>query len=104
MLADMKQISKWLIVPAIALALLGGLPVAAQAACLSGGEIQAAVSSGQILPLPEILSRAGIGGGSKVLQPVEVCDKGGQLYYQLSVLDKDGNARKLVLHALTGAS
>lgn len=73
-------------------------------ACLSGHEIQQAVASGQILPLSEILARAGVSRGSKVLQPVAVCNRGGQFYYQLSVLDKTGKASKLVLHALTGAS
>lgn len=100
----MKKILKTMAVPAVALLIFAGVPVSAQAACLSGGQIQQAVSSGQILSLNQILARAGVGSGSKVLQPVNVCDRGGQLYYQLSVLDKNGNARKLVLHAVTGAS
>lgn len=95
---------KSMIFPVIGLLLLGASPAAAQSGCLSGSQIQQAVSSGQILPLNQILARAGIGGGSKVLQPVAVCDRGGQFYYQLSILDKNGNASKLVLHALTGAS
>lgn len=104
MLAGMKNLFKSMIVPALALLLLGSTSAVAQAACLSGGEIQQAVAGGRILPLNEILARAGVGSGSTVLQPVNVCEQGGQLYYQLSVLDKSGNARKLVLHALTGAS
>lgn len=93
-----------MIVPIAALMFAGVGPALPQSGCLSGSQIQQAVSGGQILPLNEILARAGIGGGSKILQPVRVCDQGGQFYYQVSVLDANGNARKLVLHALTGAS
>lgn len=83
------------------LMMLGGSS-AALAACLSNGEIQQAVGSGQILPLNQVVAMSGL--DAKVLQPVMVCEHGGELYYELSVLDKSGNAGKVRLHALTGAS
>lgn len=70
--------------------------------CLADTAVQQAVASGQILPLNEILARAGLPRGTKVLPPVRVCDTSGQLFYQISVLEADGNARTLVLHASTG--
>ena len=72
--------------------------------CLSNREIRQEVVDRHILSLGQIKSRAGIGYGSKVLQPVNVCRNGGELYYHLSILDKSGKAYKLVLHAVTGAS
>lgn len=99
----MKNILKIAVAPAFALLLLGSTTASAQSGCLSGGQIQQAVSAGQILSLNEIISIAGL-GGSTVLQPVNVCDRGGQLFYELSIVDNAGNAQRLVLHALTGAS
>jgi hypothetical protein len=104
MVPGMSKRQNSLSVSAAALLLAGTIASPAFAACLSGGDIQQAIGSGQIRPLADILVQAGIGRDSKVLQPVNVCDHGGELYYELSILDKDGNARKLRLHALTGAS
>jgi hypothetical protein len=99
----MKKL-KLTIALATTLILLVGGTSAAFADCLSTGQIQQAVSSGEILPLNQIVAMAGLEGNAKVLQPVMVCDHGGQLYYELSVLDRSGNASKVRLHALTGAS
>lgn len=72
--------------------------------CLSGPEIQAAIADGTIKPLDQILQMAGIVPGVKVLQPVAVCERQGEPYYLLNLLGADGDARKVVLHAVTGAS
>ena len=72
--------------------------------CLSGGEIQMAIVDGEIRPLNQILQAAGISGDVKVLEPVRVCLDGGEPYYLLNLLNSDGDARKVVLHAVTGAS
>lgn len=99
----MKNVLKTIAAPLLAIFLISSTGASAQSACLSGGQIQQAVAGGQILSLNEIVSIAGH-AGSTVLQPVNVCDRGGQLYYELSIVDNAGNAQRLVLHALTGAS
>lgn len=99
----MKNVLKTIAAPVLALMLIASTGAAAQSACLSGGQIQQAVAGGEILSLNEIISTAGL-AGSTVLQPINVCDRGGQLYYELSIVDNAGNAQRLVLHALTGAS
>lgn len=81
------------------------LPAAAQSQpCLSAGEIQQAIGAGRILSLNDALRQAGLDPSSKVLQPITVCDRGGTLFYELSVLDRSGNARKLSLPADGSAS
>jgi len=65
-------------------------------------EIQSAIASGEILPLADILSMAGVDGSQEVLS-VEVCDRGGQLYYVVAVLDEYGEAQNLVLNARDGS-
>ena len=63
----MKKALKILVIPA--LLLLGGAAAAtAQGACLSGGEIQQAIQSGQILPLEDILARNGLSRSNLVGQ------------------------------------
>ena len=81
--------------------ILPGLSAGAQAACLSDREIQAAVASGQILPLNAVMAQAGLPPGTKVLPPVQVCDQGGQLFYTVNVLE-GGQARTISLNARTG--
>ncbi len=76
----------------------------AQQNCLTDGQIQQAVVSSQILPLNIVLTNAGIAKGSKVLPPIAVCDINGVLFYQFSILDKNGKATKLVLPASLPAS
>ena len=71
--------------------------------CMSNAEIQQAVASGRILPLSTAMRNAGIGGNSKVLPPVAVCNNNGVLFYQFSILDNSGKATRLVLPA-TGPS
>ena len=79
--------------------MLGQTAFAQGGGCLSEREVQAAVGSGQILSLNDILQRAGI-PRSKLLN-FEVCNRGGQLFYQLSV-DDGASAGVRVLNAATG--
>jgi len=63
--------------------------------------IAASVASGIILPLVEILRRAGIGVSAKVLN-VRVCQIQGQPYYLIDVLHPNGAAQNLILRANDG--
>jgi uncharacterized membrane protein YkoI len=74
------------------------LPVEAQGACLSDREIQSAISSGKILPLNKIITRAGLTG--KVLS-FKVCENGGQLQFVISI-DEGSRVRKVYVNAKTG--
>lgn len=90
---------------AIAVLTLSGAavtPSTAQDSCLGKREIQSAISAGEILPLADILSMAGIDSSQEVLS-VQVCDQGGQFYYMVAVLDTYGEAQNLVLNARNGS-
>lgn len=93
-----------LLLAAIGLALSFGAANAAQAACLSPNEIQQATAEGRILPLDAIARRAGVGPGTNIkLLGFSVCERGGGLYYDLSVLGKNGRAGKRAVDAASGA-
>lgn len=70
--------------------------------CLGKRDIQNAVSSGDILPLASILSYAGVEQSQEVLS-VKVCDRGGQPYYVVAVVDAYGEVQNLTLNAVTGS-
>lgn len=92
-------ISNFLVSIAVALAL--GLAVASPAqaqSCLDNRQIQAAVSSGQIMSLADVLASAGVDGSAEILS-VQVCDEGGGLVYIIGVLTPDGDAQNLVVSA-----
>jgi len=72
----------------------------AQQNCLSDQQIQQAVQNKQILPLDVVLRNGGIVKTSKVLPPINVCYIDGLLFYQFSILNKNGKAEKLVLSAI----
>jgi hypothetical protein len=72
-----------------------------QGQCLSNPEIQQAVVSGRILPLAVILQAAGVVGNSQVLS-ARVCETQQGTVYYVAVLDAYGQARNLVLNAVTG--
>jgi hypothetical protein len=72
-----------------------------QGACLSNPEIQQAVVSGRILALATILQAAGVGGNAQVLS-ARVCETQQGTVYYVAVLDAYGQARNLVLNAVTG--
>lgn len=74
-------------------------PAQAQAACVSGGQINQAVSSGKVVPFNEALSRAGENGAKKFVTELQLCDQGGQAFYRVSVLDQNGYQRDLRLPA-----
>jgi hypothetical protein len=76
-------------------------PSFAQNDCLGKREIQDAIAAGEILPLADIMSMAGI--ASQEVLSVQVCDRGGQPYYMIAVLDTYGEAQNLVLNARDGS-
>lgn len=82
---------------AAALPVLGGGPVNAQDACLSGAEIQQAVSSGRIMPLEDVLSSNGL-TRNDVVGSIKVCEQGGRLAYTIPV-NRGGSAENLVVPA-----
>lgn len=82
---------------AIALAAASTGPASAQA-CLDNRQIQAAVSSGEIASLDQVLAMAGIDGSYSILS-VQVCERGGQLVYVIGVLSPSGEARNVELSA-----
>ncbi len=86
------------------LVLGGGLGVSFSqpvGSCIDNRAIAAAAASGVILPLVEILRRAGVGPRANVLN-VRVCRIQGQLYYMIDVLHPSGVARNLILRANDG--
>jgi uncharacterized membrane protein YkoI len=89
---------------ALSLTIAATSPSMAQGgSCLEPRDIQNAVSSGDILPLASILSYAGVDQAQEVLS-VKVCDRGGQLYYVVAVLDDASNeVQNLTLNAVTGS-
>ena len=69
--------------------------------CLDNRAIAIASSSGVILPLVEILRRAGVGASANVLN-VRVCQIQGQPYYLIDILRPNGAAQNLILRANDG--
>ncbi len=85
----------WQGLGALALAISLAGPAAAQ--CLSGGEARQAVASGQAKPLGAI--SAGIKG--KIVR-ADLCQSGGRLVYELSVLS-GSQVRRVTVDARSGA-
>jgi len=85
---------------AVVLLLLAGAiaPASAQGQCLGNRDIQKGVASGDFAPLSSALASAGVSGSEEVLS-VKVCQQNGSWVYVVSVLDRDGYARNLVLPA-----
>jgi hypothetical protein len=65
--------------------------------CLSNRDLQAAISSGEIPPVAEVLESQGV-NPDDVLS-VKACDEGGEIVYVVGVLDEYGEAQTLVLRA-----
>jgi hypothetical protein len=80
-----------------------GAPPAAAQSCLSQGEVQAAVQSGQAVSLANFLGtiKAATGGGEVLSSPM-LCNVGGQLVYVVNVLS-GGQVTRLHVNAQTGA-
>ncbi|WP_207747573.1 hypothetical protein [Pelagibacterium limicola] len=77
---------------------LGAGSAVAQGACWDNTRIQAAVASGEIRPVADILEREGI-PAANVTGAVKVCEQGGGLVYVLPVLEASGEARNLTVSA-----
>ncbi len=69
--------------------------------CMNNRAIAVAAASGVILPLVQLLRRAGIGANANVLN-VRVCQIQGQPYYLIDVLHPNGAAQNLILRANDG--
>ncbi len=67
--------------------------------CLNDKQIQQAVINKKILPLNIVIAKAGIAKSTKILPPIFVCNIDGKLFYQFSILQKNGKAAKLILPA-----
>lgn len=97
-----KIVQKFALLATLSLAGLSSTPTLAQSSCLSGPEIQSAVSSGQILSLSKVLRSGSPGSKPLPSPPVKVCSRGGSLYYEVAVRTSSGEAVVLVLNAKTG--
>jgi len=73
-------------------------PAEAQNQCLGNRDIQNGVASGDFAPLSQALASAGVSGSEEVLS-VKLCQQNGSWVYVVSVLDRNGYARNLVLPA-----
>jgi hypothetical protein len=74
-------------------------PAAAQTSCMSNRQLQAAIASGTIAPVAQVLANAGISRDTQVLS-LQVCqDKSGTWSYYVGILDPQGQASTLVLQA-----
>ncbi len=74
-------------------------PVQAQGEdCLSNQQVQRAIADGEIAPLAQVLSGAGVGGDAQILS-VRVCRENGRYAYLVAVLGRDGAAQNLRLPA-----
>jgi hypothetical protein len=83
---------------ALPLAVAAPTPTMAQGQCLGKGDIQNALSSGQIRSLSSVLSNAGFSPDEVQGRP-DVCDFGGELYYVVAVRDSTGEVQQLTLNA-----
>lgn len=84
----------------LALCLLAGAvaPASSQSQCLGNREIQNGIARGQFATLSQALQNGGVSGSEEVLS-VKVCKQGNSWVYVVSVLDRNGYARNLVLPA-----
>ena len=86
---------------AVALGLsLGAIAPATAQECLTNRDIQYGIAAGDFAPLSEALAEAGVSASEEVLS-VKVCKQADEWVYVVSVLDRDGYARNLVLPAGT---
>jgi hypothetical protein len=85
----------------IALPLVVAAPVGLAAQedgdCLSGRQIQEAISDGAILDLFQAMENAGVSG--KPLSEPEVCNIGGERQYRVNIMNENGEAERIVLNA-----
>ena len=84
--------------PLIAVLLVSALCVpAAEAACLSAGEARQAVAAGEALRLGAVARSV----GGDILD-AQLCERGGQLVYRLSVMVDGGRVTTVLVDARSG--
>jgi hypothetical protein len=71
--------------------------------CLSAGDARAAVQSGQIVALSQILGAIRAAAGGEVLPSPQLCNMGGRLVYLVNVLSRGGAVKRLTVDAQSGA-
>jgi uncharacterized membrane protein YkoI len=92
-----------LIITTVLAAILLTLPLGPASAaqeewdCVGGRQIQLLIGEGQIMDLAEALAEAGVDG--KPLSEPELCNEGGQLVYHLNIINRQGEAERVVLNA-----
>lgn len=89
---------------ALAGALFASAPAFAQSIgqCLTGADSNAAVQSGTILKLPQVMQIAGIGRDS-TLHNQRVCYVNDQLAYVIDVINASGTTQQLILRGSDGS-
>ncbi len=84
----------------LAFASMGAVSAQSEGECLSGHEIQSAIASGQIMPLNQAMSAAGING--RPLGSPTVCIRNGVPEYRVNIIDDYGGSDAQVLNAQGG--
>ncbi|RYE88753.1 MAG: hypothetical protein EOP19_00335 [Hyphomicrobiales bacterium] len=77
-----------------------GAAVAQQGTCLSKQDIQDRLTRGDIAPLADAMTRAGVKGRPL---SVQVCDVNGSDHYIVNMMDSDGESQSLTLNAEDGS-
>ncbi|SFZ85867.1 hypothetical protein SAMN02983003_3039 [Devosia enhydra] len=72
-------------------------------ACLSPNAIQQAIQSGEIQSWAAVKRMAGIPPNFSEVSAVEVCQRGGQLYYSVSLVSPSGEVQRVALNAVDGS-
>jgi hypothetical protein len=71
--------------------------------CLTDRAIQQAIAGGEIRSWAAIRRMAGVPSSFSEVSNVQLCRRGGGLYYVVSVVSPSGEARRLVLNAVDGS-
>lgn len=71
--------------------------------CLSPNAIQQAIQSGEIQSWAAVKRMAGIPSNFSEVSAVEVCQRGGGLYYSVSLVSPSGEVQRVALNAVDGS-
>jgi len=96
-------ISTFLLAASMVMALSTAPALAQGGECLTDRAIAQAIAAGEIRSWAAVKRLAGIPANFAEVSNVEVCRRGAQLYYSVSVVSPTGEARRLVLNAVDGS-
>ncbi|PLX39071.1 MAG: hypothetical protein C0606_00560 [Hyphomicrobiales bacterium] len=93
-----RAFRSYFVVPLVAIFLTLSVGGAASAACLSKGEMRALINSGAVVRLAAVRNK--IRGE---IVNVRLCERGGTLFYRVTVLKGNGNVIRVRFNARSGA-